>query len=111
MTQEQFDRVCEIVREIDSLESAKKEISKKEAESLLYGQDISLRFCRWEGYNGKWVKTSDSGTGISAVTTVRRYNRTDANRAQQTWRKEWLSIAYLFPKKWEERFGGVGKKM
>ena len=28
MTQEQFDRVCEIVREIDSLESAKKEISK-----------------------------------------------------------------------------------
>ena len=54
MTQEQFDRVCEIVRETDSLESAKKEISKKEAESILYGQDISLRFCRWEGYNGKW---------------------------------------------------------
>ena len=54
MTQEQFDRVCEIVREIDSLESAKKEISKKEAESLLYGQDIGLRFCRWDGYNGKW---------------------------------------------------------
>ena len=51
MTQEQFNKVCEIVREIDSLESAKKEISKKEAESLLYGQDISLRFCRWDGYN------------------------------------------------------------
>ena len=31
--------------------------------------------------------------------------------AQQTWRKECVSIAYLFPKKWEERFGGVGKKM
>ena len=29
MTQEQFNKVCEIVREIDSLESAKKEISKK----------------------------------------------------------------------------------
>ena len=53
MTQEQFDRVCEIVREIDFLESAKKEISKKEAESLLYGQDISLRFCRWDGYYDK----------------------------------------------------------
>ena len=36
MTQEQFDRVCEIVREIDSLESAKKERSEKGAESLLY---------------------------------------------------------------------------
>ena len=54
MTQEQFDRVCEIVREIDSLESAKKEISKKEAESLLYGQDISLRFCQWDRYYEKW---------------------------------------------------------
>ena len=31
--------------------------------------------------------------------------------AQQKWRKEWLSIAFLFPKKWEERFGGVVKKM
>lgn len=54
MTQEQFNRVCKIVREIDLLESAKKEISKKEAESLLYGQDISLRFCRWDGYYEKW---------------------------------------------------------
>ena len=54
MTQEQFNKVCEIVREIDSLESAKKEISKKEAESLLYGQDISLRFCRWDEYYQRW---------------------------------------------------------
>ncbi len=54
MTQEQFDRVCEIVREIDSLESAKKEISKKETESFLCGQGLFLRFCRWDEYYQKW---------------------------------------------------------
>ena len=30
---------------------------------------------------------------------------------QYTLGKECVSIAYLFPKKWEERFGGVGEKM
>ena len=54
MTQEQFNKVCEIVREIDSLESAKKEISKNETLSCLYGQIIGLKFCRWEDYSGKW---------------------------------------------------------
>ena len=67
MTQEQFDRVCDIVREIDSLESAKKEISKKEAESLLYGQDISLRFCRWDGYYDKWEVMN-----IKAISSILR---------------------------------------
>ena len=67
MTQEQFDRVCEIVREIDSLESAKKEISKKEAESLLYGQDIGLRFCRWDGYYEKWEVMN-----IKAISSILR---------------------------------------
>lgn len=68
MTQEQFDRVCEIVRYIDSLESAKKEISKKEAESLLYGQDIRLSFCRWDGYNdGKWEVMN-----IKAISSILR---------------------------------------
>ena len=46
MTQEQFDRVCEIVRYIDSLESAKKEIGSF--------QNISHTFCPWYGYNEKW---------------------------------------------------------
>ena len=68
MTQEKFNRVCEIVREIDSLESAKKEISKKEAESLLYGQDISLRLWRWDGYNdGKWEVMN-----IKAISSILR---------------------------------------
>ena len=68
MKQEQFDRVCEIVREIDSLESAKKEISKKEAESLLYGQDIRLSFCRSDGYNdGKWEVMN-----IKAISSILR---------------------------------------
>ena len=67
MTQERFNRVCEIVREIDSLESAKKEISKKEAESLLYGQDISLRFCRWDGYYDKWEVMN-----IKAISSILR---------------------------------------
>ena len=46
MTQEQFDRVCEIVRCIDSLEFAKKEIRSF--------QNISHTFCPWYGYNEKW---------------------------------------------------------
>ena len=67
MTQEQFNKVCEIVREIDSLEYAKKEISKKEAESILYGQDISLRFCRWNGYYEKWEVMN-----IKAISSILR---------------------------------------
>ena len=46
MTQEQFDRVCEIVRYIDSLAFAKKEIRSF--------QNISHTFCPWYGYNEKW---------------------------------------------------------
>lgn len=46
MTQEQFNKVCEIVREIDSLECAKEKIC-----SFPYGQDIGLRFCQRE-YKG-----------------------------------------------------------
>ena len=67
MTREEFNKVCKIVREIDSLESAKKEISKKEAESLLYGQDISLRFCRWDGYYEKWEVMN-----IKAISSILR---------------------------------------
>ena len=46
MTQEQFNKVCEIVRYIDSLEFAKKEIRSF--------QNISHTFCPWYGYNEKW---------------------------------------------------------
>ena len=46
MTQEQFDRVCEIVRYIDLLEFAKKDMRSF--------QNISHTFCPWYGYNEKW---------------------------------------------------------
>ena len=54
MTQEQFDRVREIISEIDSLESAKKEITNKDMEFCMCGQDIGINFCQWSEYYAKW---------------------------------------------------------
>lgn len=59
MTQEQFDRVCEIVRYIDSLEFAKKEIGSF--------QNISHTFCPWYGYNEKWEVMN-----IKAISSILR---------------------------------------
>lgn len=67
MTQEQFYRVCEIVRYIDSLESAKKEIKKEEIESFLRKYELSLHFCMWNDYDGKW-----NVMNIKAISSILR---------------------------------------
>ena len=60
MTQEQFNKVREIVREIDSLEYTKEKINEAKTISYPSKQKIGLKFCR----------RCDNGLGWEVINTT-----------------------------------------